>query len=140
MRQELKEGNFSPFSSLLKEELKKRLENDEQSILFINRRGYSTFVSCRSCGYVAKCPHCDVTLTYHSNTNRLKCHYCGYEINNYISCPECESTYIRYFGMGTQKVEDELKKLFPQASVIRMDNDTTRQKFSHQKIFLILLQ
>ena len=134
LRYELVRGNKSFLSLNLQDEIEMNLKNKEQTILFLNRRGFSTFVSCRKCGYVATCPECDIALTYHKYSETLKCHYCGYEINNYTSCPECESTYIRYFGMGTQKVEDELKKLFPDASVIRMDNDTTRQKFSHQKI------
>ena len=134
MRKELKEGNFTPFSALLKEELKKRIESNEQSVLFINRRGYSTFVSCRSCGYVAKCPNCDVSLTYHSNTNRLKCHYCGYDRENFTLCPDCKSSYIKHFGRGTQKIEEELLKEFPDITSIRMDADTTYKKFSHEKI------
>ncbi|MBE7021061.1 MAG: primosomal protein N' [Ruminococcaceae bacterium] len=134
MRKELREGNFSPFSGLLKEALLKRGSMNEQSVLFINRRGYSTFVSCRSCGFVAKCPHCDVSLTYHSARNILSCHYCGYERENFTACPECKSSYIKHFGKGTQKVEEEIKKEFPHLSYIRMDADTTRAKFSHEKI------
>ncbi len=134
MRKDLREGNFSPFSNLLKEELIKREESKEQSVLFINRRGYSTFVSCRSCGFVAKCPHCDVSLTYHSARNILACHYCGYERENFTECPDCKSTYIKHFGKGTQRVEDEIKQSFPDSSYIRMDADTTRAKFSHEKI------
>ncbi len=134
MKKELKEGNFSPFSSLLKKELEERIDKKEQSILFINRRGYSTFVSCRSCGYVAKCPDCDVSLTYHNNSNRLICHYCGYERDLFLECPDCKSKYIKHFGKGTEKIEDELKLSFPNSSMIRMDADTTYKKFSHEKI------
>ena len=134
MRNELKKGNFSPLSEYLKEELGKRIEKGEQSIFFLNRRGYSTFVSCRNCGYVAKCPNCDVSLTYHSFKNSLVCHHCGYDRKNFDACPECGSKYIRYFGTGTQKIEEEIKKEFPQATVIRMDADTTYKKFAHEKI------
>ncbi len=134
MRRELREGNFSPFSAILKAELLKREENKEQSVLFINRRGYSTFVSCRSCGFVAKCPNCDVSLTYHSARNILSCHYCGYEREVFTKCPDCNSSYIKHFGKGTQRVEDELKAAFPDSTLIRMDADTTRAKFSHEKI------
>ena len=116
------------------EELRKNIDNGEQTILFLNRRGFSTFVSCRSCGFVATCPECDIALTYHKYNNTLVCHYCGHTINNYSLCPKCQSSAIRYFGIGTQKVEEELKNLFPDASVVRMDNDTTREKFSHHKI------
>ncbi len=134
LRYELARGNKSFLSCRLQDEIEENLKNKEQTILFLNRRGFSTFVSCRKCGFVATCPECDIALTYHKYSETLKCHYCGYQIPNYVKCPKCESPYIRYFGMGTQKVEDELKRLFPNASVIRMDNDTTREKLSHQKI------
>ena len=134
MRKELREGNFTPVSSLLKEELTKNIENKEQSVLFLNRRGYSTFISCRSCGYVAKCPDCDVSLTYHSNKNKLVCHYCGYETNYLKECPDCKSKYIKHFGKGTQKIEEELKAQFENITLLRMDADTTYKKFSHEKI------
>lgn len=134
MREELENGNRTVFSNRLIEELRKNLEKKEQSILFLNRRGFSTFVSCRKCGYVAKCPNCDVSLTYHKFSDRLKCHYCGYERENYKICPQCESKYIRYFGGGTQKVEDEIKKIFPDISTIRMDVDTTSKMNSHEEI------
>lgn len=134
LRQELKNGNFSPLSLELQEELRKNLERKEQTILFLNRRGYSTFVSCRMCGYVAKCPHCDISLTYHSSVDKLVCHYCDYSIPNYTVCPECGSKYIKRFGTGTQKIEEEVHRLFPQATTIRMDVDTTRKKFAHEKI------
>ncbi len=134
MREELKGGNFSPFGRMLKQELALRIEKGEQSILFLNRRGHSTFVSCRNCGFVAKCPSCDVSLTYHSYSEKLVCHHCGFERKNYSECPECGSKYIRHFGTGTQKIEEEIKKEFPEATVIRMDADTTYKKFSHEKI------
>ncbi len=134
MRKELEEGNKSIFSRELFFELRNNLENKEQTILFLNRRGFSTFVSCRSCGYVPKCPNCSISLTYHSYDDLLKCHYCGYAHQNYKLCPECSSKYIRYFGGGTQKVENEIKRLFPTASVLRMDVDTTGKKEAHEQI------
>lgn len=135
MREEIKEGNFSPLSRLLKSELEANIQNKEQSILFLNRRGYATFISCRSCGYVAKCPECDVSLTYHSNKNKLVCHYCGYEQSYITECPQCKSKYIKHFGKGTQKIEEELKEQFEGITILRMDTDTTYKKFSHEKIF-----
>lgn len=134
MRNELSRGNRSMISGRLYNEISSNLARGEQTILFINRRGFSSFVSCRSCGYVPKCPHCNISLTYHKYNDKLKCHYCGYEIPNYNVCPVCTSKYIRYFGSGTQKIEDEIKKMFPAASVIRMDMDTTGKKQSHEKI------
>lgn len=134
MRQELAEGNRSLFSSALKDEIQKNLDKGQQTILFLNRRGFSTFISCRSCGYVVKCPRCNIAMTYHKNRDFLTCHYCGYTQRNFTVCPECESTYIRHFGTGTQKVEEELSELFPQASILRMDLDTVSAKNSHQKI------
>ena len=103
-------------------------------VLFLNRRGHSTFVMCRDCGYVVQCPHCDISLTYHKMNHRLKCHYCSYEENMPTACPACQSTYIRFFGTGTQKVEEEITKLFPEARVIRMDVDTTSRKGMHEKL------
>ncbi len=134
MCSELAAGNKSMLSRRLCAEIRKNLDNRQQTILFLNRRGFSTFVTCRNCGYVAKCPHCEISLTYHYDNNRLVCHYCGYETENPYTCPECESPHIRYFGTGTQKVEDELKKLFPGISVIRMDADTTSGRHAHQNI------
>lgn len=134
MRSELARGNKSMLSGRLYREIAANLERGEQTILFLNRRGFSTFVSCRTCGYVPTCPNCNISLTYHKFGNVLKCHYCGYERENYTQCPECQSKYIRYFGGGTQKVEEEIKKLFPSASTIRMDMDTTGKKQSHEKI------
>lgn len=134
MRDELHKGNRSVFSETLLEKLKDRLEKGEQSILFLNRRGYSSFVMCRSCGYTAECPHCEITLTYHQTKHQLKCHYCGYEEAMPSTCPSCESEQIRYFGTGTQKVEEELTKVLPEARIIRMDMDTTTKKGSHEQM------
>ncbi len=131
MREELKNGNRSVFSGALLNGLKACLDAGKQAILFVNRRGYSTFVSCRSCGYVVTCDQCDVSMTYHSSENVLRCHYCGREMPVPRVCPECGSPYIKYFGVGTQKVEEEVKKFFPDAAVLRMDNDTTRAKDAH---------
>lgn len=134
MRRELAEGNRSVLSVRLREEIRRNLDRDEQTILFLNRRGFATFVSCRSCGYVVKCEHCNIAMTYHKNKNYLTCHYCGYTVKNYTECPACGSRYIRHFGTGTQRVEEEVHELFPGASVLRMDVDTTGGKSSHQQI------
>lgn len=134
MRSELEKGNKSMLSGKLYNEIEENLKREEQTILFLNRRGFSTFVSCRSCGYVPHCPNCNISLTYHKFEDKLKCHYCGYERPNYKLCPKCGSNYIRYFGGGTQKVEDELNRLFPNATTVRMDMDTTGKKQSHEKI------
>lgn len=131
---EFKGGNRSVFSKALKDSLNHTLKNNEQAVLLINRRGYSTFVMCRSCGMTINCPHCDVSLTYHSFNNQLICHYCGYRISNVASCPNCSSPYIRFVGDGTQKVEEEINKLYPEAKVIRMDSDTTSRKNGHTEI------
>lgn len=134
MRQELERGNKSIFSVRLAEEIQKNLDAKEQTILFLNRRGFSTFVSCRSCGYVAECPNCNISLTYHRYNDTLRCHYCGHTTRNYEVCPACGSKYIRYFGGGTQKVEEEMKRMFPMATTVRMDVDTTGRKNAHEKI------
>ncbi|MDG5470237.1 primosomal protein N' [Jeotgalibacillus sp. ET6] len=134
MREELREGNRSMFSRELLEQLQKRLEKKEQTVLFLNRRGHSSFIMCRDCGYVMQCPHCEVSMTYHRNSEKMKCHYCGEEAHVPSTCPECQSEHIRYFGTGTQKVEEELTKLVPHARVIRMDVDTTTRKGSHEKL------
>ena len=133
LRQELKNGNKSIFSSKLKELIEDRLNRKEQVMLFINRRGYANFVSCRSCGEAIRCPHCDVTLTLHNNS-RLVCHYCGHTIPMPTNCPSCQSPYIANFGVGTQKVEQMTQKLFPQARILRMDLDTTKEKGGHEAI------
>ena len=133
LREELKEGNKSIFSRKLQQMITDRLEKKEQIMMFINRRGYANFVSCRSCGEAIKCPHCDVTLTLHKD-NRLVCHYCGYSIPMPDQCPGCGSPYIANFGVGTQKIEMMTKKMFPQARVLRMDLDTTSKKGGHEEI------
>ncbi|WP_090856800.1 primosomal protein N' [Paraliobacillus sp. PM-2] len=134
MRDELHAGNRSMFSRQLKQAIEERIQRKEQVVLFLNRRGYSTFVMCRDCGYVNNCPHCDIALTYHRNNQRLKCHYCNYEEKMPNNCPECDSDTIRYFGTGTQKVEEALQEMIPEANVIRMDVDTTRRKGAHEKL------
>ncbi|MEH7388305.1 primosomal protein N' [Bacillus sp. JJ1521] len=134
MREELRNGNRSMFSNVLFEKLTARLERNEQSVLFLNKRGHSSFVMCRDCGYVANCPHCDISLTYHRPHHRLRCHYCGYETFMPNTCNECGSEHIRFFGTGTQKVEEELAKVLPEARVIRMDVDTTSRKGAHEKL------
>ena len=134
LREELANGNHSMLSLTLQDEIRKNIENKEQTILFLNRRGYSTFIMCRDCGYTVKCKNCNITMTYHLKQNKLKCHYCGYEEKPVTICPECKSPNIRYFGTGTQKLEQEVKKIFPEASTIRMDVDTVTKKNSHEEI------
>ena len=114
--------------------IEKNLEEKRQTILFLNRRGFSTFIMCRECGYTVKCKNCNISLTYHQYENKLKCHYCGYEQNVVTVCPECHSTKIRYFGTGTQRLEQEINKVFPNATTIRMDKDTVTKKNSHEDI------
>ena len=130
LREELRAGNKSIFSRLLEEQMEERLARGEQIMLFLNRRGYAGFISCRSCGKVIKCPHCDVSLTSHRG-GKLVCHYCGYTAPMPAVCPSCGSPYIAGFGMGTQKVETLVKKRFPAARVLRMDLDTTSRKDGH---------
>lgn len=134
MKQELVNGNRTIFSKSLADEMNKNLALGQQSILFLNRRGFSTFVSCRNCGFVMKCRHCNVVLNYHIGDNKLKCHYCGYEEINPVVCPSCRSKYIKYFGIGTEKIESEVKNFFPTSTVLRMDVDTTTKKDSHEQI------
>ena len=134
LKMELANGNRSMLSVDLYNAIKKNLKEKRQTILFLNRRGYSTFIMCRECGYTVKCKNCDISLTYHKTENKLKCHYCGYEENLVTICPECQSTKIRYFGTGTQRLEQEINKIFPQASTIRMDIDTVSKKNSHEQI------
>lgn len=145
MRAELQAGNRSIFSRELSGLMEDRLQKGQQTILFLNRRGYAGFVSCRSCGYVVKCPHCDVSLTAHNDwyydrqsgkreSALLRCHYCGYEAPMPALCPSCKSRYIAPFGTGTQKVEAELKRSFPKARVLRMDADSTARKGAHERI------
>lgn len=134
MRQELKEGNRSIFSRKLYDAIKDRLERKQQSIIFLNRRGYSTFVSCRNCGYVFTCDSCDISMTYHKN-GYLVCHYCGKTKEAPRICPKCGSRYVKFFGAGTEQIEQSIRKTFPSAKVLRMDVDTTRTKNSHEKIY-----
>ncbi|MGM9925324.1 MAG: primosomal protein N' [Bacillus sp. (in: firmicutes)] len=134
MREELRGGNRSVFSKLLLEKINDRLEKKEQIVLMLNKRGHSSFVMCRSCGDVRQCPNCEISLTYHKHNHMLKCHYCGFEERMPPVCGACGSDAIRFFGTGTQKVEEELMKLLPHARVIRMDVDTTSRKGSHEKL------
>jgi len=134
MRRELEAGNRTIFSRLLSYEMEQNIKRKEQTIIFLNRRGYSSFILCRNCGYVLKCPKCDVSMTYHSVDERLICHYCGYTVKNVSICPKCKSPHIKGFGVGTQKIEDEIKKYFEGSTVIRMDMDTTTYKNSHEDI------
>ena len=133
MREELRNGNRSVISQSLKDAMTEKLQAKEQMMLFLNRRGYAGFLSCRSCGHVVMCPHCDVSLSVH-NHGRMICHYCGYETKKPVVCPKCGSTFISTFGTGTQQVEQVVKKMFPEAGVLRMDMDTTREKDGHEKI------
>lgn len=134
MRNELNNGNRTIFSRRLKEEMDLNIRAGQQTILFLNRRGYASFVMCRSCGFPVKCLNCNITLTYHAHDDRLICHYCGYTIKTPSVCPKCKSSHIRHFGTGTQKVEEDIRKHFTGASVIRMDMDTTTYKNSHEEI------
>ncbi|PKM50651.1 MAG: primosomal protein N' [Firmicutes bacterium HGW-Firmicutes-7] len=134
MREELIEGNKTILSHLLKANIEAALNRKEQVILFINRRGHSSFISCRKCGYVVKCPSCDIAYTYHSNKEKMVCHYCGNTINKITTCPNCSSKYIKEFGIGTQKVENYIKSEFKDAKVLRMDFDTTSRKNDYEKI------
>ncbi|MDI3540609.1 MAG: hypothetical protein PWP66_147 [Thermosediminibacterales bacterium] len=134
MRKELKSNNKSIFSRRLHSCIKQALKNNEQIILFLNRRGFSTFILCRDCGFVMKCPHCDISLTYHFDTKDLKCHYCGFEKKVPDFCPHCKGSAIRYFGIGTQRIEQEIKKFFPDCRILRMDMDNTRKKGAHERI------
>lgn len=134
MRKEVRAGNESIFSSYLKSELAACLKEGNQAILFLNRRGYSQQVICRDCGYVAKCENCDISLNYHRDVGLLKCHYCGATYHKLSACPECGSLNLSYSGTGTQRICEDLGKLFPEAKILRMDNDTTANKEGHFKI------
>ncbi|EFU15214.1 primosomal protein N' [Enterococcus faecalis] len=134
MRKEVENGNVSSFSMSLQEKLQERLEKNEQSVLLLNRRGYSSFVMCRDCGYVLPCLNCDISLTLHMDSKTMKCHYCGHEERIPYRCPNCGQDKIRYYGTGTQKVEEELQTLLPESRILRMDVDTTRRKGAHEKI------
>ena len=126
-------GNFSGYSSVLLNEIQYNLNNNQQSIILLNRRGYNTFVMCMNCREVIKCPNCSISLTYHSANHRLMCHYCGYSIPSPKECPSCKAERLRYSGAGTQKAESDLQKLFPRARIIRLDTDSTMQKFAYEK-------
>ncbi len=134
MREELIQGNRSMFSLLLQQKLRERLKRGEQAMLFLNRRGYSTFVACRECGYVVSCPNCAISLTYHSQGQAMRCHYCNHKELPPLTCPKCASRYIRFFGQGTQRVEEELQGLLSEASILRLDFDTTRSEEAHRLI------
>lgn len=133
LREELKSGNRSIFSRKMQELIQDRLEKGEQMMLFLNRRGYAGFISCRECGHVMKCPHCDVSLSEHKG-GKLVCHYCGYEEMAVKNCPKCGSKYISGFRAGTQQIEEKLKEMYPTARVLRMDADTTKKKDSYEEI------
>jgi len=135
MREELMNNNRSIFSKSLHEGITEALRKNEQVILFLNRRGFSTFVSCRKCGYVFKCKKCDISLTYHSSSDFLTCHYCGEKERISKVCPSCGSTYVKYFGVGTEKIEQEINRIFPSARTLRMDFDTTRKKNSYEYMY-----
>ncbi|PTL17426.1 primosomal protein N' [Staphylococcus gallinarum] len=134
MREELSSGNRSMFSTELKEAIQLRLDRNEQIVLFLNRRGYASFMLCRDCGHVPQCPNCDISLTYHKSTDQLKCHYCGHQEAAPHICPSCESEHIRQVGTGTQRVEELLQDTFNDARIIRMDVDTTSRKGAHEKL------
>lgn len=131
---DMKNNRNGIISNLLKEKIIERLNKKEQIILLLNRRGFSTFITCSNCGYTYKCPNCDITLTYHKTSDSLRCHYCSYVIKKPLECSECHENSLNFLGLGTQKVEEEINKLFPTARVVRMDQDTTSKKGSYQKI------
>lgn len=133
MNRELQQGNTSGYSSVLLEAIEENLNNGQQSIILLNRRGHNTFVSCRSCSKVISCPNCSISLTFHSANNRLMCHYCGYSVPAPSECPECGSSKLRYSGAGTQRAEQELHELFPDAGILRMDTDSTMRRFAYEK-------
>lgn len=134
MLPEFRSGNKTPFSEVLVKELKQTIANKKQAMLFINRRGYSSFLMCRDCGYIPKCDDCDVSLVYHKHDHELKCHYCGKRYRVLTTCPKCNSKNIKLGGIGTERVVADLKQMFPQVPVLRMDNDTTTNKNAHYKI------
>lgn len=134
MREEFQNHRTSTFSANLQEKIQNRLDKKEQTVLLLNRRGYSSFVMCRDCGFVLPCPNCDISLTLHMDTRSMRCHYCGHEEPIPNRCPNCGGNKIRYYGTGTQKVEEKLRELYPQARILRMDVDTTRRKGAHEQI------
>lgn len=134
LKEEYAQKNTSTFSRVLQEKISNRLQQKEQIVLLLNRRGYSSFMMCRDCGYVLPCPNCDISLTLHMDVKKMRCHYCGHQENIPKKCPDCQGEKIRYYGTGTQKVEEELQERFPSARILRMDVDTTRKKGAHEKI------
>ena len=134
MREEFCAKHFSPISSVLASHLRENFEVGNQAILLINRRGYNTFIACQDCGHVITCPNCSISMTYHSDTGSLHCHYCGYMQRLENTCPQCGGSNVRYSGYGTQRIEDELQALLPQARILRMDADTTAHKNAHDKL------
>lgn len=134
MADEIRHKNYSIFSTAMKAKIQDCIDKDEQIILFLNKRGYATYVRCLDCGEVIKCPHCDVTLTYHKHDNKLRCHYCEYQRDMFISCPNCNGHNLKFVGSGTQKIEEQINSIFNGAKVIRYDVDTTKQKDGHQKL------
>lgn len=137
MADELKRGNRTVFSEVLRKKIIETYNKKEQTILFLNRRGYSSFVMCRSCGEVIECPHCDVSLTYHASTNSLKCHHCGYSMPNVNACPKCGSSKIRFVGSGTEKILEEINNILPEARVLKMDMDTVSKTSDYEEMFKI---
>ncbi|MHC9001658.1 replication restart helicase PriA [Enterococcus bulliens] len=138
MREEMIYQGTETFSRVLQDKIRDRLLKKEQIVLLLNRRGYSSFVMCRDCGFVLPCPNCDISLTLHMDTKTMRCHYCGHEEQIPNRCPSCQGSKIRYYGTGTQKVEAELQQLFPEAAILRMDVDTTRKK-EHMKSYYVSL-
>lgn len=134
LKEEKKKGNYTIFSSELSSQMKRKIEKGEQVILFLNRRGFSNFVKCEECGHIFRCPHCDITLNFHRSDFSLHCHYCNYKIQASSLCPECKGSRLAYKGVGTQRIEEEIKKLFPTVAIRRMDQDTTHRKDSHREI------
>jgi primosomal protein N' (replication factor Y) len=134
LKEERKKGNYSVFSDELSSELKRKMEKGEQAILFLNRRGFSNFIKCEECGYIFRCPHCDISLNFHRTDFSLRCHYCNYKVQASPVCPECSGNRLTHKGIGTQRIEEEIKKLLPEISIRRMDQDTTYRKDSHWEI------
>ena len=134
MREEFQNNNRGNFSQILQGKIRERIDKKEQIVLLLNKRGYSSFIMCRDCGYVHECPNCDISMTFHMDTKGMKCHYCGHEEPVPKKCPKCQGNQFRYYGTGTQKVESELQELFPDARIIRMDVDTTRKKGDHERL------
>ncbi|MDO4432773.1 MAG: primosomal protein N' [Aerococcaceae bacterium] len=134
MTQQLVHQTHDELSTILQEKIAERLQRNEQIVLLLNRRGYASYMLCRECGFVFQCPRCDISLTYHKHEHRLKCHYCDFHQGVATNCPQCQSSYLRTFGLGTQKVAETLETLFPQAKIIRMDVDTTKRKGDHERL------